>query len=94
MQCESVPDLDSIQEEADTRLLFHAEQAARHWAEVVVLESPDPDMAAIACACAVVNAIPILLRLGTQHLTCCVNISFLSHKFGSICDAMIGIRMP
>ena len=39
-----VPDLSSNQEEADTRIILHAINAAKQGADTIVVQSPDTDV--------------------------------------------------
>lgn len=40
----NVPELRSNQEEADSRIIMHAVEAARRGAETIVVSSPDTDV--------------------------------------------------
>ena len=48
----AVPELECHQEEADARLFLHAQHAASSRSAVVIIRSPDTDVAVIGCSLA------------------------------------------
>ena len=47
--CEEITELNSNHEEADTRLLLHANHASENGETTIIIKSPDTDVAILAC---------------------------------------------
>ena len=63
----AIPALHCSQEEADTRLLLHACHAATNGSAVVIVRSPDTDVAVIGCSLARDITARLLLQTGTKQ---------------------------
>lgn len=88
-----VPALKSTHEEADTRLLLHAQHAASNGYPTVTIKSPDTDVAVLAVAFS--HAIPakIIFLTGSGSKKREVDINAISDKLGrTICDALPGFH--
>lgn len=91
--CEPVPELDSTQEEADTRLLLHAKHAADAGNTNIVISSVDTDVEVLACFCqAHING-NLFLHTGTIARSRFVDINAVARKVGlSVCKALPGLH--
>ena len=74
--------LHCCQEEADTRLFFHAHHAATTGSRVVIVRSPDTDVAVIGCALGSKITAQLLLHTGTQHRRRYINLTAIASKLG------------
>ena len=63
----AVPELECHQEEADTRLFLHAQHAASSRSAVVIIRSPDTDVAVIGCSLAAQIPAQVLLHTGSKE---------------------------
>ena len=83
-----VTELQSTQEEANTRFLLHALRAARTGSKAIIVITEDTDLAFqkdIHC--------PIYPKCGTQNRTRFVDFSKLAWSLGdSVCDSVIGLH--
>ncbi len=84
-----VPELSCHQEEADTRMFFHAKHASVNGFDCVIIRSPDTDVAVIGCSLA--SAIParILLHTGTKHRSQFLDLSRISQHLGASVSAAL-----
>ncbi len=64
--CEEVDDLESTQEEADTRILLHAAHAARSTCDAVIISADDTDILVLAIACENAISCPLYQKIGTH----------------------------
>ena len=48
--CNTIPELSTEQEEADTRIILHAKDAALYGSTNIIIKSPDTDIAVLACS--------------------------------------------
>ena len=88
-----VADLQSTQEEADTRLLLHALHAARTGSNAVIVTAEDTDVMLLCLAFQKDIPCPIYQKCGTQNRTRFVDISKLALSLGdSVCDSLIGLH--
>ena len=89
----SIPDLLCSHEEADTRLVLHAQHAAAHGYDVVTVKSPDTDVAVIACALSHRIPATILFRTGSRSKTQLLNLTGIGQKLGEeVCSALPGVH--
>ena len=90
---ETVSDLYSSQEEADTRMFLHASHAANNGASSVVVKSLDTDVAVIGLWVASKLPCDLLLQTGAGQHTRCFSLSQLSQSLGTeICEALPGFN--
>ena len=89
----SVPELKCSHEEADTRLILHAAHAGNSDHPVVVMKSPDTDVAVLAAAhCSKISGI-VLFLTGTKQRRRYINMSAVSTRLGpGICQALPGFH--
>ena len=92
VQRNAVVELQSNQEEADTRLLLHAKHAAASGAGNVVIQSPDTDVAVICCALVGEIEARLLFKTGTQHRTRFVDLSLLVRNLNFTVKALPGFH--
>ncbi|KAK3751112.1 hypothetical protein QZH41_016239, partial [Actinostola sp. cb2023] len=86
-------DLKSSQEEADTRLLFHASHAARNGYSSIVISSEDTDVFVLCLAFKVFIPSTIYLKCGTQTRTKYINITTVVQVHGSeLCKCLLGLH--
>ena len=64
----AVPELECHQEEADTRLFLHAQHTASSRSAVVIIRSPDTDVAVIGCSLAAQIPAQVLLTLAQRSV--------------------------
>ena len=91
----AVPELTCDHEEADTRLILYACHAANAGHPVVVVDSPDTDVAALMCAHASSINSWLLFKTGTRQALRCQHHYFsqISSKLGpSFCRALPGLH--
>ena len=62
-----VPALACDHEEADTRLLLHANHAAHSGYQAIVVDSPDTDVAVLMCHHASALSSALFFRTGTKN---------------------------
>ena len=88
-----VAELQSTQEEADTRLLSHALHAARTGSKVVIVTSEYTNVRLLCLAFQKDIPCSIYQKCGTQNSTRFVEIIKLAWSLGdSICDSLIGLH--
>ena len=80
----AVPARSCTQEEADTRMLFHAHHAAQNGYVSVCLRSPDTDVAVIGVSLAIKIQAKLIFRTGTQHCSHFIDLSAIADKQGNI----------
>ena len=86
-------ELQSTQEEADTRFLLHALHAARTGSKAVIVTSEDTDVMLLCLAFQKDIHCPIYQKCGIQNRTRFVDISKLTWSLGdSVCDSQIGLH--
>jgi len=92
--CTEVDELCSSHEEADTRLLLHAFHASQEASRnTIMIQTPDTDVAVIACSVAFDMPFQLLLRTGTKHRQRIIDISSISKNIGSNgCKALPGLH--
>ena len=85
-------ELNSSQEEADTKLILHCLYAAQHaTTEELVVRSPDTDVFLLLLAFSKRIASPWLFDTGTGNSRRLLNITDLSNKLSQdMCDALLG----
>ena len=88
-----VAELQSAQEEADTRFVFQALHAARTGSNAVTVTAEDTDGMLLYLAFQKDIHCPIYQKCGTQNRTRFVDISKLAWLLGgSVCDSLIGLN--
>lgn len=93
VNCEAVPELDSTQEEADTRMFLHANHAGESGNTTVVIKTVDTDVLVIACHFQSRIHSRIYIHTGTKTRTRYLDIQTLSSKLGSaVCGALPGLH--
>ncbi|MES9883628.1 MAG: hypothetical protein ABW185_22465 [Sedimenticola sp.] len=88
-----MPELDSTQEEADTRMLLHAKHAGDAGSTGIVIKSPDTDVLMLACHFQ--QSIPqnMYIHTGTKTRTRYIDIEAVSRKLGpAVCKALPGLH--
>ena len=86
-----VPELETSQEEADTRMLLHAKHASRTHNAIIII-SEDTDVIVLALAF-FRNIGDIYIRCGTRNRTRYIDISKLGSCLGqNICNSLIGLH--
>ncbi|KAL2098309.1 hypothetical protein ACEWY4_007516 [Coilia grayii] len=88
-----VEELKCSHEEADTRMLFHANHASKNGYETLLVVSEDTDVMILSLVCCKsINAL-LCQKAGTQNRTRYINISKLAQCLGEdLCDALIGMH--
>ena len=81
--CELVVELKCSREEADTRMFFHATDAAHNGFVPVCLSSPDTDVMEIRMYLASQVPAQIILLRGKQHRSCYTDPSAIAEKQGA-----------
>ena len=85
--------LECTQEEADTRLLLHANHAAVSEDEKVVIKSSDSDVEVISVALWHKIATRIYILSATKHCMRLIDISEINTKFTQeVCNALLGLH--
>ena len=85
--------LECTQEEADTRLLLHANHAAVSGHEKVKIKSSDSDVEVISIALQHKIAARIYILSGTKHRMRLIDISEINTKLTQeVCDALLGLH--
>ena len=88
-----VPELQCCQEEADTRLFLHAKHASDAGSTVVIVRSPDTDVAVIGCFLASQVTAQLLLHTGTKHRRRYISLSAVAERLGTdVCRALPGFH--
>lgn len=91
--CVSIPELSTEQEEADTRMLLHAQHAALHGATNIVIKSPDTDVAVIASALSPRIPSNVLFLTGTKQRRRCINVTAIGRRLGrDVTEALPGLH--
>lgn len=93
---EEVLELESTQEEADTRLLLHAKHVTESGIQSIVIHADDTDIAVIAlrfiteiCSTGAV----LYMKTGTVNRIKYINLSVLYQQLGNeICHALVGLH--
>ena len=86
-------ELQSTQEETDTRFLLQALHAARTGSKAVIVTAEDTDGMLLCLAFQEDIHCPIYQKCGTQNRTRFVDISKLAWSLAdSVCDSLIGIH--
>ena len=89
----TVPQLQCSHEEADTRLILHAAQAAASGHSNIVIKSPDTTVAVLVCHFSFEIPARIFFRTGTKKRSRYIDISALARKHGrAICRALPGLH--
>ena len=89
----AVPELECHQEEADTRLILHAQHAASSRSAVVIIRSPDTDVAVIGCSLAAQIPAQVLLHTGTRECRRYISLSSVAARLGNgVCQALPGLH--
>ena len=89
----AVPELECHQEEADTRLFLHAQHAASSRSAVVIIRSPDTDVAVIGCSLAAQIPAQVLLHTGTKERRRYISLSSVAARLGNgVCQALPGLH--
>lgn len=88
-----VASLSCQQQEADTRLLFHANHAMLNGATHVMVCSPDTDVLVIRCSPASLIPGHIFWQTGTKHHKRCVIITEIAARLGKRC-LLCPARLP
>ena len=85
----AAPELECHQEEADTRLFLHAQHAASSRSAVVIIRSPDTDVAVIGCSLAAQIPAQVLLHTGTKERRRYISLSSVAARLGNgVCQAL------
>lgn len=90
---QEVPDLETSQEEADTRIMLHAVHAANDGNTSVVISADDTDVFLLAISfCEQVQA-SVFIKSGTKARTSYVDVGKLSTAWGTdICRGILGLH--
>ena len=89
----AVPELECHQEEADTRLFLHAQHAASSRSAVVIIRSPDTDVAVIGCSLAAQIPAQVLLHTGTKERRRYISLSSVAARLGNGCAKLCLVCM-
>ena len=91
--CEAIPELESSQEEADTRILLHSAHAAMSGFEAVVIVLDDTDVFLLSIAFQNEVTASLYWKGGTQARVKYIEIQKITRIFGeSVCKAIIGVH--
>lgn len=86
-------ELKSSHEEADTRMLLHANHASQNGYQTIVIVSEDTDVMILCLGCCKKINCPLYQKSGTQNRIRYINISNLAQLLGDdLCDALIGLH--
>ena len=89
----AAPELECHQEEADMRLFLHAQHAASSGSAVVIIRSPDTDVAVIGCSLAAQIPAQVLLHTGTKECRRYISLSSVAARLGNgVCQALPGLH--
>ena len=92
MNVQQVPQLTCNHEEADTRLLLHANHAASNGHNTVIIRSPDTDVALLTAALLQDISASILSRTGTKQRTRFIDVNAVAAKLQrEVCSALPGL---
>ena len=90
--CTEVERLMCDHEEADTRLILHASNAAQTHSNVII-RSPDTDVFFVALNASLVIHCEIFFLTGTQNKTRIISLGRLKHELGStFCAGLLGLH--
>ena len=92
--CTEVSELYSSQEEADTRLLLHAFHVSQQVnRDTIIIQTPNTDVAVIACSVAHKIHSRILLNTGIKYRQRIIDITSVANNMGiNICKALPGFH--
>ena len=91
--CSRVHELCTQQEEADTRILPHANHAPTDGHECIVIKSPDTDVAVLACAFSSQIRARILFCTRAKQRQRYIDISAIGHSLSeNVCKALPGMH--
>ncbi len=91
--CESVPELTSTQEEADTRMFLHANHAAGAGDTHIIMKSPDTDVVVLACHFQQSISSSMYIHTGTKSRTRLIDVDAVCQKLGpAVCKALPGLH--
>lgn len=86
-------ELQSTQEEADTRMLLHAAHAAMEGYVTVVISSDDTDVLILCLAFHSCITCTLFVKCSSQSRTMYINVSDVAHMFGSdLCKCLPGVH--
>ncbi len=92
LQIESVPELYSNHEEADTRLILHAQHASTMHSNVTI-RSPDTDVFILLLAHKAEIGSSLFFYTGSGNNRRLINVNEVNEQLGScICNALIGFH--
>lgn len=88
-----VEERKSSHEEADTRMLLHANHVSQNGYQTTVIVSEDTDVMILCLGyCKKINC-PLYQKCGTRNRTRYINISNLAQLLGDdLCDALVGVH--
>ena len=92
VEIQELKELETIQEEADTRMLLHAAHASKTWTNIV-MKSPDTDVFVLALSfCSHINA-NLYFHTAKGRESQITDLSKLhSHLGQEKCDALVGLH--
>lgn len=94
MSATPVPELCSNHEEADTRMLLHAQHASTNGFEKVFIKSLDTDVEVIACYHQEAITAEIIIISGTKTRSRTISITRMCEKIGiEVCRALPGVHV-
>ena len=89
----AVPELECSHEEADTRMLLHAQHAANTGQASVIIRSPDTDVAVIACSLASQIQARLIFQTETTQRMRYLDLTAIAASFGQgVATALIGMH--
>ena len=89
----TLDDLSSTQEEADTRVLLHAAEAARAGYKGIIVSAEDTDVLVLCLAFTSFILSSLFLKCGTKNRTIYIDISTVVQRFGSgLCKSLLGLH--
>ena len=89
----AVPELECSHEEADTRMLLHAQHAANTGQASVIIRSPDTDVAVIACSLASQIQARLIFQTGTAQRMRYLDLTAIAASFGQgVATSLIGMH--
>ena len=87
-----VQELECSHEEADTRILLHAQHAAEAGHGTVIIRSPDTDVAIIACGLAGQISARLILQTGTAQRMRYLDLTAIrAHLGNNVATSLIGM---
>ena len=88
-----VQELECSHEEADTRILLHAQHAAEGGHGTVIIRSPDTDVAIIACGLAGQISARLILQTGTAQRMRYLDLTAIrAHLGNNVATSLIGMH--